>query len=99
MLPRLSVDTRRGISFDFLVCMPQPIDVVDMVQKRSESLLLIPSCCLSYPLQRTGQAFLARCPVLVALGRVSLGSIPSLHRLRCVAVRVVRRLLRYYGSI
>src|SRR5207247_8083094 len=54
---------------------------------------------LTDPLQRTGQTGLAQCPGFVALGRVSLGPIPSLHYLRRVAVRFVRQLLRYYGSV
>src|SRR2546422_11307107 len=97
--PRLSVDPRGGVMLNGVVRPPQSTDVVDMVQQRREAQCPILSCCLTDPLQRTGQAFLTQRPGLVALGRVSLGPIPSLHHLRRVAVRFVRQLLRYYGSV
>jgi hypothetical protein len=49
-----------------------------MVQQRCEPCFPVLSCSLTDPLQRTGQTFLAQCPGLVALGRVSLGPISSL---------------------
>src|SRR2546425_4254768 len=78
---------------------PPSIPVVNVVQQRCEAPLPILSCCLTDPFQRTGQTGLAQCPGFVALGRVSLGPIPSLHCLRCVVVRFVRQLLWYYGSV
>ena len=44
--------------------------------------LPIPSCCLTYPLQRTGRAVPARCPGRVLLSQVSFGQTASLHPLR-----------------
>src|SRR5206468_11805587 len=78
---------------------PQWMQIINMVQERCETYLPILSCCLTDSLQRTWQTGLAQRPGLVALGRVSLGPIPSLHPLRRVVVRFVRRLLRYYGSV
>jgi hypothetical protein len=40
-----------------------------VVQERRELQLLILTCCLTYPLQRTGRVFPARCPGRVLLGR------------------------------
>ena len=55
--------------------------------------------CLTYPLERAGRAGPALCPGRVALGRVPLGQLPSLHRLRRPFRGVVRRLRRYYGAV
>ena len=77
----------------------QTIFVIDVVQQRREASFPILSCCLTDPLQRTGQTGLAQCPGFVALGRVSFGPIPFLRHLRRVDVRFVRQLLRYYGSV
>src|SRR3989441_4627110 len=82
-----------------IVRFPQSTHVIDVVQQRCETSLPILPCCLTDPLQRAGQTGLAQSPGFVALGRVSLGPIPSLRHLRCVVVRFVRRLLRYYGSV
>ena len=51
---------------------PETIDVVDVVQERREPHLLIPSCRLTYPLQRTERAVPARCPGRVLLVAGSL---------------------------
>ena len=80
-------------------CCPQSLDVVDMVQGRRERLFPILSYCLTYPLERAGHAFPALSPERVALGRVPLGQLPSLHRLRCRSLDLVRRLRRYFGAV
>src|SRR5712664_2332246 len=74
-------------------------EVVDVVQKRRELQLLIPSCCLTYPLQRTGRVFPARCPGRVLLWQVPFGQSSSLHPLRHRLPGLVRGLLRYYRSV
>ena len=60
---------------------------------------LILSCCLTYPLQRTGRAVPARCPGRVLLWRVPFGQPPSLHPLRRRLPGFVRGLHRYYGAV
>ena len=75
------------------------LDVVDVVQERGEPHLPVPSCCLTYPLQRTGRAVPALCPGRVLLARVPLGQPPSLHPLRRRLPGLVRRLRRYYGPV
>jgi hypothetical protein len=83
VLPRLPIDARGSILLRCQVRCPQSFDVVDVVVERSEPLFLVPSCCLTYPLKRAGRAFPALSPERVALGRVPLGQLPSLLRLRC----------------
>jgi hypothetical protein len=86
------------------------IDVADVMQERGEPHRPVCSCCLTYPLQRTGHAGPARCPVRVLLVRVPFGQAPFLHRLRgrrpsvlCAfahgGVGFVRRLRGYYGPV
>jgi hypothetical protein len=69
------------------------------VQERREPQFLILTCCLTYPLHRTGRVFPARCPGRVLLGQVPFGQTPSLHPLRCRLSGVVRGLLRYSRSV
>src|ERR1700694_6148130 len=97
--PRLSIDTGRGFLLQTEVGHAQHFQVVDVVQERREPQLLILTCCLTYPLQRTGRVFPARCPGRVLLGQVPFGQTPSLHPLRCRLPGVVRGLLRYSRSV
>src|SRR4029077_6149425 len=55
--------------------------------------------CLTYPLKRAGHAAPALSPGHVTLGRLPLGQSPSLHRLLGLRHGLVRRLLRYYGTV
>jgi hypothetical protein len=55
------------------VGLAQCFQVVDVVKKRREPQLLILTCCLTYPLQRTERVFPARCPGRVLLGQVPFG--------------------------
>jgi len=100
-LPRLSVDARCRVPLQGEVRGPQPFNVVNVVPERGELQPLIPSGCLTYPLQRAGQTIPALCPVPVWLKPIALGQTPSLHRLRRgrSPARLVRRLLRYYGPV
>ena len=99
VLPGLAVHPRSRIALDGAIGREQPIDVVDMVQERSEPLLPIPSCCFAYPLERAWRVAPTLRPERVTLGRVLLGQPPSLHRLRSRCSGFVRRLLRYYGAV
>src|SRR2546430_13787053 len=60
--PRLPVHARCGFLLQTEVGHTKRFQVVDVVQKRREPQLLILLCCLTYPLQRTGRVFPARCP-------------------------------------
>jgi hypothetical protein len=61
--------------------------------------LLILTCCLTYPLQRTGRIRPARCPGRVLLGQVPFGQTASLHPLRRRLPGLVRGFRRYYRSV
>ena len=54
---------------------------------------------LTYPFERAERVAPALCPERVALGQVSLGQAPSLHRLRSRFHGFVRQLRRYYGPV
>src|SRR5882672_6962841 len=97
--PRLSIDTGRGFLLQTEVGHAQRFQVVDVVQEGREPHLLILTCCLTYPLQRTRRVIPARCPGRVLLGQVPFGQTPSLHPLRCRLPGVVRGLLRYSRSV
>src|SRR6266436_6599938 len=97
--PRLPVHARRGFLLQSEVGHAQRFEGIDVVQERREPQLLILSCCLTYPLQRTGRIFPARCPGRVLLWRVPFGQTSSLHPLRRRLPDVVRGLLRYYRSV
>src|SRR6266851_670531 len=97
--PRLPVHARRSFLLQSAVGPAQRIQVVDVVQERREPQLLILSCCLTYPLQRTERIFPARCPGRVLLWQVPFGQTASLHPLRHRLSGVVQGLLRYYRSV
>src|SRR5271167_857308 len=99
VLPGLAIYSRSSVSLDRKICRPQSLDVVYMVQKRGELLLLILLRYLTYPLERAVHTVPALCPECVAFERVPLGPAPSLHRLRSHSFGFVRRLHRYYGSV
>src|SRR5467141_3459036 len=97
--PRLSIHARRSFLLQREVGHAQRFQVVDVVQKRREPQLLILSCCLTYPLQRTGRITPARCPGRVLLWQVPFGQPSSLRPLRNRLPGVVRGLLRYYRAV
>src|SRR5437773_2873182 len=97
--PRLPVHARRRFLLQAEVGHAQRFQVIDVVQERREPQLLILSCCLTYPLQRTGRIFPARCPGRVLLWQVPFGQTLSLHPLRHRLPGVVRGLLRYYRAV
>ncbi len=73
MPPRLAIQARRGFLLEIEVGRAERFEVVDVVQERREPQLLIPSGCLTYPLQRIGRVGPARCPGRVWLGQVPFG--------------------------
>src|SRR6267378_268874 len=99
MPPRLPVYAWRGFLLQAEVGHAQRFQVVDVVQKRREPQLLILSCCLTYPLQRTGRVIPARCPGRVLLWQVPFGQPASLHPLRCQLPGIVRGLPRYCRAV
>src|SRR4029453_6773357 len=80
--PCLAVHARSRILLEGEERRSQARDVVHVMQERGEPHLLIPSCDLPYPLQRTRRVGPARCPGRVLLARVSFGPPPSLRCLR-----------------
>src|SRR6266498_6060805 len=96
--PCLSVHTGRGFLLTE-VGHAQRFQVVDVVEKRREPHLLILTCCLTYPLQRTGRVRPARCPGRVLLLQVPFGQTASLRPLRRRLPGLVRGLRRYYCSV
>ena len=97
--PRLPVHARRGFLLQREVGHAQRFQVIDVVQKRRKPQLLILSCCLTYPLQRTRRVRPARCPGRVLLWQVPFGQTPSLRPLRNRLPGFVRGLPRYSGSV
>src|SRR5258707_7722956 len=97
--PRLPVHTGSGFLLQSEVGHSQCFQVVDVVQERREPQLLILSCCLLYPLQRTGRVGPTRCPGRVLLWQVPFGQTLSLRPLRRRLSGIVRRLPRYCRSV
>src|SRR3989454_4915803 len=97
--PRLSIHSGRGFLLQAEVGHAQRFQVVDVVEKRCEPRFLILTCCLTYPLQRTGRVRPARCPGRVLLLRVPFGQTASLRPLRRRLPSLVRGLRRYYWSV
>ena len=65
----------------------QPLDVIDVVQQRGEPLFPVPSCCLSYPLERAGRTVPALSP-----GPLRSGEFPLASSLPSIASAAVPRL-------
>jgi len=68
MPPCLSVNSRCGSLLQAVIGLPKTVHLVDMVPEPCKPQLLIPACCLPYPLQRTLQA-----------RRLNVGSSPWLY--------------------
>src|SRR5215469_10640521 len=99
VFPCLAIDACSRALLNRKVRGPQSIDFIDVVQKRREPLLLVLSCCLTYPLECAWRAFPALCPERVTLKRVSLGQPLFLRCLRCRSLGFVRQLHRYCGAV
>src|SRR5262249_16627729 len=99
VLPRLSVHACCCVLLNLKERCPQSLDVIDVVEERSEPLFPISTCCLTYPCERAERVFPALSPERGTLGPVPLGQPPSLHRFRCRSPGIVRRLRRYFGAV
>src|SRR4029434_2020490 len=98
VLPCQSVDSRRGMFFEGKELRFEQFRA-DMVEQRSETLLLPFLCGLPYAFQRLGHACPTQRPVRAVLARIPLGLGPWHHRLRSGSLRFVRRLSSYYGRV
>jgi hypothetical protein len=101
--PSLAVHPGSRIALDREVGRPQAFDRVDVVQQSGELRTTTASCRLSYAIERTSHVVdPARSPGHARCNSISLGSPPSLHRLRrrrSFPRSLVRQLLRYYAAI
>ena len=97
--PRFAVDAGGSVPFQRGIRRSQTVDVVHVVQQRGEPLSLVPSCCLTYPLDAIRRLHPALSPVVVTVGRVPLGQLASLHRLRRRSPGLVRRLRGSYRAV
>src|ERR1019366_4718028 len=97
--PRLAVHAGRGFSLQTEIGRAQRFRGTDVVKERGEPHLLILTCCLTYPLQRTGRVAPALSPGRVLLLQISLGQTSSLHPLRRRLPGFVQELHRYYRSV
>src|SRR5262245_58450065 len=70
-----------------------------MVQQRREPLFPVTLGCLTHSLERAGRVGPALSPGRVVLGRVPLGPLPSLPRLRGRFLGSVQRLRWYYEAV
>jgi Zn finger protein HypA/HybF involved in hydrogenase expression len=98
VLPRHAVHSGSRLALERVVRHAKCIDC-DVVQERSELLLLPLPCGLPYASQRLGHTFPALCPECALLVRVPLGPRPWLHRLRRRSPGFVRRFLSYYTGV
>src|SRR5260370_28251624 len=96
--PCQSVHAGGSFALERPECFPKQIDA-DVVEERSEPLLLPLPRGLPYARQRLCHAFPSLCPVRALLACVPLGPRPWLRRLRCGQDRFVRRLPSYYGGV
>ena len=102
-LPGLSIDTGSGVTPDGVVGRAQPFDGVDVMQQSGELRIATTSCRLSYAVQRSAHVIDPhRSAGHARPNGISLGSQPSLHRLRrrgSFPRSLVRQILRYYAAI
>jgi hypothetical protein len=91
VLPGYPVDSGGSFAFERVECRSERVDV-DVVEKRSEPLLLPLPCDLPYAVQRLGHARPGLRPVRALLIRVPLGPCPLLRHLRGRSPGFVRRL-------
>ncbi len=99
MSPSLTIYARGSRSFKTKKSLPKHFRFIDMVHERGKPYLLISSCYMTYPLQRTWHISPTLRSECVLLSQVPLGQPPSLHPLRRRLSGIVRELRRYYGSV
>src|SRR5262245_24962451 len=81
VLPRQTIHTRRGVSFEFEERLSEKIDA-DVMEERGEFLLLPFLRHFPYALQRLCHVSPVLRPARALLARIPLGPRPWLHRLR-----------------
>ena len=86
------------VRLEFAECLPEVLDA-DMVEQRSEPLLLPLPCSSPYAVQRLCHGFPAWHPARALLARIPLGLRPWLNRFRNGSLRIVHRLHGYYGGV
>jgi hypothetical protein len=96
--PCQPIHTGRGVVLEFEKRLLEQIDT-EMVEERSELLLLPFLCDFPNAVQRLGHAFPVLCPARAPLCRLPLGPCPSLHRLRSQSPGLVHQLRSYYGRV
>src|SRR5215472_17157246 len=102
--PRSLTDTRMqlkylAVTMTFQRTVTTPLTLCLNSGVHPKPLFLVLACCLPYPLERAERAFPTLSPERVAFGRVPLGQLPSLRRLRCRSLGLVRRLRRYCEAV
>jgi hypothetical protein len=95
--PRQPVHAGRGILLEFIERRFEMFDA-EMVEERSELLLLPFACCFPYAFQRLGHAYPALCPVPCFAGAHSPWS-PPLAPPAPQRIAPLRRLSSYYGGV
>src|SRR6267154_377470 len=93
--PCQPIHTGRGVVLEFEERLLKQIET-EVVEERSELLLLPFLCDFPNAVQRLGHAFPVLCPARVSLCRLPLGPCPSLHRLRSQSPGLVHQLRSYY---
>ena len=98
LLPCQTIDASSRVLLKFIKRVLKQIDG-QMVEERSELLLLPLPCGFPHTLQRLGHAFPDLRPARAVLARVPLGPRPWLHRLRRRFPGFVRQLRCYNGGV
>src|SRR6266545_3334928 len=93
LIPCDAIDAGRRSPFQLVERPAQQVDG-DMVQQCREPNTSVPSCSLTYAVQRGGYAFPALCLARAAPDRIALGPAPSLDHLRGRTRGLVRQLRR-----
>src|SRR3954447_229545 len=96
--PRQPVHTRSGFLFQFEERHFKVLKT-EMVEERSEPLLLLCLRYFAYALQPLGHTFPTLRPACVGLARIPPGLAPPPPRLQPGPRRSVRRLHSYYGLV
>src|SRR2546423_184762 len=98
LLPRHSVHSRRSLSLQRVIAVPEQADR-HVMQQGGELLLLVPAGCFPHTSKPLGHAIPTLCPVRVGLFGVPLGRTASLHPLRRGSLPIVRVFRRYYPFV
>src|SRR4029077_7025425 len=92
-------DTCARVPLEGQVRVAESVDVIDVVEERGEPPFPVRSCRFTYSFESAARVAPTLCSERVALDRVPLGQIPSLHHLLGRSLGFVRRLPRYNGPV